>query len=296
VYRTALTIIFVALGTAIVSAQIKVACIGNSITTGTGISTPSYVPRLQELLGSNFTVENDGYPGITILKNGDYSYWTLGSLSQVFAFQPDIVTIKLGTNDTKIQNWDQYGSEFKQDYEAMIDTLNTLPTKPEIFPVLPVPSFTNGYGVRDSVMVNYIFPIIKEIGLSRGLTVIDAYTPLLPFSSYFADGLHPDTAGTDTIAHVIYRSIMLSIHTITPVMPTSGAAIRFHVQAMVPGCNESALFTGIQSGKQYEFRIFDARGVMFGKFTVDASRESQKAVRRMLRTTASMRLVAVKSL
>lgn len=274
-----------------IPAQIKVACIGNSITRNS-----SYVPRLQELLGSNFTVENDGYPGITMLKNGDYSYWTLGSLSQVFAFQPDIVTIKLGTNDTKIQNWAQYGSEFRQDYEAMIDTLNTLSTKPKIFPVLPVPSFANGSGIRDSVLVNYIIPIISAIGLSRGLVVIDAYTPLLPFSSYFPDGVHPDTAGADTIAHVIYRSIILSIHTITPVIPTSGVSIRFHVQPMVPGCNVSALFIGIQSGKQYEFRVFDARGVMFGKFFVDASPESQKAVRRMLRNSASMRLVAVKGL
>lgn len=189
------------------AAQTRIACIGNSITSGTGTSTPSYVPRLQTLLGSGYTVQNDGVSGTTMLKNGDMPYWTQGKLSTVFAFQPNIVTIKLGTNDTKPQNWNTYGVNFKRDYEAMIDTLNTLPTKPKIFLVLPAPIFNNTFGIRDSIATKYIIPIIKQIGAYRGLWIIDANTPLRPFSSYFADGVHPNQAGADTIANVIFHSI-----------------------------------------------------------------------------------------
>jgi alpha-L-fucosidase 2 len=134
-------------------------------------------------------------------------YWTRGLLSQALSFKPDIVTIKLGTNDTKSQNWDRYGDEFKNDYLAMIDTFKTLSTNPDVFLVLPVPVFRTAYGIRDDILKEIIV-IIKEIGTERDLPVIDANTPLLEFGHYFSDGVHPNTAAADTIAHVIYRGLM----------------------------------------------------------------------------------------
>ena len=56
----------------VLSAQqrIKVACVGNSITYGTGLSdraTQSYPVKLQKLLGERYEVENFGKPGATLL-------------------------------------------------------------------------------------------------------------------------------------------------------------------------------------------------------------------------------------
>ena len=189
-------------------AQIKVACIGNSITQGVGVANPSqvYPAVLQTLLGSNYQVQNDGVSATTMMKNGDYTYWAHGKLSDVFTFKPNIITIKLGTNDTKPQNWDTHNTEFKRDYLAMIDTLNTLSTKPRIFLVLPVPIFPNTFGIRDSALQK-IMVIVKQIANERGLPIIDCNTPLLSFKSYFPDGVHPNAAGADSIAHIIYRSI-----------------------------------------------------------------------------------------
>jgi lysophospholipase L1-like esterase len=196
----------------------KIACVGNSITYGYGLSsasTQSYPARLQALLGtSGYTVQNDGVNSATMTKKGDTPYWTKGKLPQVFSLQPDIVTIKLGTNDTKPQNWDAlgYGTQFKKDYLAMIDTLAAMASHPKIFLVLPVPIFPNpkgaSWGIRDSALQKEI-PIIKDIAATRGLPVIDANTPLKNFPQFFsADGVHPDAAGEDTIAHIIYRAII----------------------------------------------------------------------------------------
>jgi alpha-L-fucosidase 2 len=193
----------------ITQAQIKVACIGNSITEGTGLSNPStlaYPGRLQALLGSNYQVQNDGVSGTTLLKKGDNPYWTNGKLSNALAFKPNIVTIKLGTNDTKQQNWDAHKDEFMRDYLALLDTLNALSTKPRIFLVLPVPIWSNGYGIRDSALKKIII-ILKQIADERGLPVIDCNTPLLSAQSFFGDGVHPNAAGADSIARIIYRSI-----------------------------------------------------------------------------------------
>src|SRR5262245_29881207 len=74
--------------------RIKWACIGNSITAA------GYPARLATRLLMD-TVQNDGVGWRTMLRSGDSTYWKYGKFAQVFAFQPDIVSIKLGTNDSK---------------------------------------------------------------------------------------------------------------------------------------------------------------------------------------------------
>src|SRR4051812_4237225 len=72
----------------------KWACIGNSITAGYIVSaTDAYPAKLGKLLGPGFSMENDGVSSTTLLKAGDYSYWSHGRLANVFAFKPDIITI-----------------------------------------------------------------------------------------------------------------------------------------------------------------------------------------------------------
>ena len=53
--------------------KIKVACVGNSITYGTGLAdrdTEAYPVRLQEMLGDGYIVGNFGKPGATLLNKG----------------------------------------------------------------------------------------------------------------------------------------------------------------------------------------------------------------------------------
>src|SRR3954470_20571042 len=65
----------------------KWACIGNSITAGLTVSaTDAYPVKLATRLGPGFTTQNDGVSTTTLLKAGDYPYWTHGMLSNVFAF------------------------------------------------------------------------------------------------------------------------------------------------------------------------------------------------------------------
>jgi lysophospholipase L1-like esterase len=210
---------FLLTAAAAVPAQIKLACVGNSITAGNGSDT-GYTARLQKLLGSGYQVQNDGKSGTTLLKHGDVPYWTHDKFPAVFTFKPDIITLKLGTNDTKPQNWDKYKGEFKRDLEAMIDTFATISKKPKIYLVLPVPSWTNTYGIRDSAMKK-ILVIYRQVASERNLPLIDCNTPLINFQKYFPDGVHPDDPGADTIAHVIYRALTspTSIALLKPLSP-----------------------------------------------------------------------------
>ena len=191
-------------------AQIKIATIGDSITEGFGLPAGAlaYPARLQQLLGTGYSVYNAGIGGRTLLYKGDIPYISNngGKLDGVFATKPDIVTIALGTNDTKPQNWDAHKDEFKHDYLALLDSVNTLPSKPRVFLVLPPPIWANNIGARDSAMVR-ITVIIKQIAAERGLPIIDCNTPLKPMQTLFDDGVHPNAVGADTLAHIFQRSI-----------------------------------------------------------------------------------------
>jgi lysophospholipase L1-like esterase len=184
---------------------VKLACVGDSITQGWN-GNPSYVPTLQKLLGNNFSVLNEGHSGATVLKNGDVPYWAQSVYTKTLGANADVITIMLGTNDTKSKNWDSHGSEFKSDYAALIDALKLANKNAKVMPVLPVPVCKDNYGIRASIL-KLVIATIKEIASEKGLTTIDANTPLLSSCSNFPDGVHPNAAGADTIAKVIADSL-----------------------------------------------------------------------------------------
>src|SRR5262245_35770894 len=99
------------------TAQIKVACIGDSITEGGNLDNPSvnaYPIVLGRLLGTNYITRNFGVSGRTLLRKGDFPYWNDPAFRNATNFAPNIVTIKLGTNDSKPQNW-RYKDQFARD-------------------------------------------------------------------------------------------------------------------------------------------------------------------------------------
>ncbi len=55
---------------------------------------------------------------------------------QALAFNPNIVVIKLGTNDSKSFNW-VHKADFIKDTQTMIDAFKALPSQPEIYLCYP---------------------------------------------------------------------------------------------------------------------------------------------------------------
>jgi lysophospholipase L1-like esterase len=182
-------------------AQTKIACVGNSITAG------AYPGKLQALLGSGYQVSGEGVGGTTLLRQGDSPYWNTGAFQDVFRIKPNIITIKLGTNDSKSFNWGPYHSSFAADYNAMIDTFLTISPKPQIWLVLCTPSFTYGSGINGDTIDKDIVPIIRSVAAQQGLPIIDCHTPLFNHPECFGDGIHPTDAGADSIAHIFYRTL-----------------------------------------------------------------------------------------
>ena len=55
-------------------------------------------------------------------------------------FLPNIVLIKLGTNDTKPWNW-EHKADFIDDYKTLINSYRALSTKPRIILLTPLRCF-----------------------------------------------------------------------------------------------------------------------------------------------------------
>ena len=188
---------------------IKIACIGNSITYGVGTRNPakdSYPAVLGQMLGDGYEVRNFGVSARTMLMKGDNPYMKEERYRQALDYNPDIVTIKLGTNDTKPQNW-RYKSDFKKDMETMIRTLRALPSKPEIYLCYPIPAYAVQWGINDSIIVHGVMPVINRLAAKYGLKVIDLHTPLTGMKECFADNVHPNEKAAVRIAQAIYRQL-----------------------------------------------------------------------------------------
>lgn len=188
---------------------VRVACIGNSITRGSCIDMASefgYPAQLQQLLGNGYNVHNFGMAGYTMLTKGDYPYVKSGAWKMAQAFEPDVVVIKLGTNDSKTHNW-QYGKDFEHDMQAMIDTLKALPSKPRILLAHPIRIFKEHHGMSDSVLVNAINPVIDKVAKKNKLEVIDLRLAITDEKMLVSDGIHPNHNGAKQIAQMVADAI-----------------------------------------------------------------------------------------
>ena len=205
---------------------IRVACIGNSITHGSGIDMQeqrAYPAQLQRLLGDGYHVKNYGVGGRTMLNNGDHPYMQEQAWRDAQAFRPDIVVIKLGTNDSKDYNWNAHKAEFEGDMQQMIDALKPLvpvlnkkgkPTKkmtraakPAIYLCTPIKPFRDKWGITDSVIVNEVIPAIQRVAQKNGLPVIDLHPVITDRADMTSDMIHPNDKGAAKMAKTIYEAI-----------------------------------------------------------------------------------------
>jgi len=189
---------------------IKVACIGDSITEGAGTDNTAlnaYPVVLGKLLGTNYQTRNFGVGGRTMLRKGDYPYWNEAAFQNATNYGPNIVTIKLGTNDSKPQNW-RYRDQFGRDLGDMIDIFANLPSHPRVFVCLPVPAYGLQYDINPEIIKNEIIPIIKQVAKQKGVTVVDVYTPLSGRPDLFPDLIHPNNAGAVAIATTLHGALL----------------------------------------------------------------------------------------
>jgi acyl-CoA thioesterase-1 len=222
---------------------IRVVCVGNSITAGVGASdnAHAYPAQLANLLGGGYSVLNCGVSARTMLKKGDFPYWNEPLYTAAKNFDPQIVIISLGTNDSKNFNW-VFGSQFYSDYASMISEFRSNGKNPHIFVCFPPPAFYyNQYSISDSTLYNSIQPLVDSIRTTLGTSRIDFYHPLLPYGTLFADGIHPSDAGALMMAQIAYKAITTNAAVTSLKSPLSNSTLSSNEQLRITINNNNAV-------------------------------------------------------
>ena len=192
--------------------KIKVACIGDSVTYGSGIEDRenySYPTQLQSLLGEGYHVGGFGKPGATLLRKGHRPYMDQVEFQAAMDFAGDIAIIHLGLNDTDPRNWPNYRDEFISDYLALIDSVKSANPAARVIIARMTP-IAAGHSRFNSGTRVWHEMIQKEIGLvakAAGVELIDFHEPMYAHPNLLPDNLHPNAEGAGILAKTVYSAI-----------------------------------------------------------------------------------------
>lgn len=192
--------------------EIKVACVGNSITEGMKIENPAvnaYPGQLGALLGKGYNVGNFGKSGATLLRKGHRPYWDQTEYAAALEFEPDIVIIHLGINDTDPRNWPNYSDEFTTDYIDLINSFKAV--NPDVRVIIakltPIGAAHPRYksGTRDwRLQIN---EAIEQVAAATKSELIDFAEPLIDRRNLIPDNLHPTIEGAGLLAQCAASAI-----------------------------------------------------------------------------------------
>jgi acyl-CoA thioesterase I len=181
---------------------IRVACVGDSLT-----QSSEYPYDLMNALGSHYNVTNFGVGATTVSLKSETPYLNTTAYREALDFQPNIVVIMLGTNDAQ-PSLHQFNSTFKSDYLKLINSFKAIESKPKIWIVLPPPIFSDQSGkISPQYFTQTIIPNIRETANQANLPLIDVYSALIGYPTYFPDGVHVNGDASKIMAQEIYKEI-----------------------------------------------------------------------------------------
>ena len=184
-----------------IAKPIRVACVGDSITQGSG-----YPQKLQALLGPKYAVANFGVSGSTVSLKSIKPYMNQTAFKKAENFDPEIIIIMLGTNDANpeiAQNEDN----FEADYAQLVTSFEGLKGDQQIWVVKSPPIFSDNSSYNNTYLSNTVLPQIDDLANQMNLPTVNIYSAFGNHSDYFMDGVHPNADGATLIASNICDAI-----------------------------------------------------------------------------------------
>lgn len=202
--------------------KIKVACVGDSVTYGHGITNwkeNNYPAQLQKILGDEYHVANFGSSGACVNPDGDQPYISRAVYQESLDYEADVLVFMLGTNDSKPENWTN-AEDFMKDYKELLNSYLTgtkIPSK--IYVGLCAESYYTeendpstgiaGYDIQPAI----VDEIVEEIAsyfesYEATVKIIDVHSLTEAHPEWFEnDGIHPNNDGARGIAELVAETI-----------------------------------------------------------------------------------------
>src|SRR5258708_14123300 len=192
------------------AAPLEVACTGTSAMQGLGSTPGTHAPdEMGKVLGAGFEVHNYGVQGTTAIASIGSWYAATWQMKAALALNPDIVLFWFGGNDSVAGTWDAHKTEFKADYTSLVRAFQALPTHPKTF-LVRLWVFVDA-PVQRTVLDKEILPIIDQIAVETGSTLIDYRKLVESHSNWFADGMHPNDTGTLAIGKLFADTVTATL-------------------------------------------------------------------------------------
>lgn len=197
--------------------QVRIACVGDSITYGAlipGWYFYNYPHRLQQFSGADYCVHNYGMSDRTGMKTGNHPYVKELRYKRSLHFCPDLVVLMFGTNDSKPQNW-RGKEEFKSQYRELVQSYLELPNHPKVLLLQPpAPHHLHGetgdlytFDIQRTKVLE-AGAVIKELAEEFALSTIDMFAFTEGHPEWFLDdGIHPNAVGAEKIAERVWAEI-----------------------------------------------------------------------------------------
>ncbi|MFV0468204.1 MAG: GDSL-type esterase/lipase family protein [Dysgonomonas sp.] len=189
---------------------IKVGCVGDSNTYGAEASDRSkyaWPIQIRGMLGDKYETRNFGVSGALMMDHLNDAWKNKTAYSDNKSYDPDIIVIALGTNDSKDNYWD--ADKFKSSYIKLINEFKGYSADPQIYMALPIKAYSSSWSINDQTIREKVIPVMQEIAKEKGLPLIDLYAVTKDIATLMAsDGIHPKDAGLEIMARKI-ADIML---------------------------------------------------------------------------------------
>lgn len=201
---------------------VKIGCVGDSITYGSGSDDPSvdsYPVYLQRMLGYDYYVEKYGAPGHSLIETDDPTFLKNAYFDQSVSARLDVVIIMLGTNDCRPTKWadsahkdwrdPQRTANFLASGQKMIDAYRKENPKIQIiWATSPTVPQDKQYGTDWTARLErYGNPLVRQLANENKCDLIDIFTYSENHLEMFegSDGLHCKNEGYKVLAEGFYE-------------------------------------------------------------------------------------------
>lgn len=200
----------------------RVACVGDSITYGSGLvdrEHNAYPAQLGRLLGAGWQVRNFGVGSSTLSLAGDLPYAKSEAFRAARDWQADVIVILLGTNDTcqseARRNWEA-ASQLGRDALRLGAELRGQNPQARVILCSPTPMFPEAAGLSFARQADLEARAPRSAQVSSVLRELASETPgfeFLDLSSSLlearcVDGVHPDDLGALGLAQRLHEAIL----------------------------------------------------------------------------------------
>ncbi|NDW10712.1 GDSL-type esterase/lipase family protein [Dysgonomonas sp. 520] len=195
---------------------IKVGCVGDSNTYGAEASDRSkyaWPIQIRSMLGDKYETRNFGVNSALMMNHLNDAWKNKTAYSDNKSYDPDIIVIALGTNDSKDNYWDAV--KFKKSYVDLINEFKGYSAEPEIYMAIPIKAYSSSWSINDQTIREKVTPVMQEISKEMGLPLIDLYAVTTDIANLMAsDGIHPKDKGLGIMARKIADIMLLEKPTI----------------------------------------------------------------------------------